>query len=164
MKLSDLVNAIESLDIKKLTGLDGLSSRILKRAAKGVSPTLLEMINISINTGNFPDNLKIAKLIPIHKGGAKNYPSNYRPISILSVLSKLLEKHVTKHLFAYLNKYNLLHKSQSGFRKHHSCHTALISMVDKWLSSIDKGEVVDAIFYDLKKAFDMVSHVLLIKN
>ena len=58
------------------------------------------MINISINTDNFPDNLKIAKLISIHKGGAKNDPSNYRPISILSVLSKLLEKHVTKHLFA----------------------------------------------------------------
>ena len=122
------------------------------------------MINISINTGNFPDNLKIAKLIPIHKGGAKYDPSNYRPISSLSVLSKLLEKHVTKHLFAYLNKYNLLQKSQSGFRKHHSCHTALISMVDKWLSSIDKGEVVGAIFYDLKKAFDIVNHELLIKK
>ena len=91
MKLSDLVNAIESLDIKKSTGVGCLSASILKRAAKVISPTLFEMINISINTGNFPDNLKIAKLIPIHKGGAKNDPSNYRPISILSVLSKLLE-------------------------------------------------------------------------
>ena len=78
MKLSDLVNAIGSLDIRKSTRLDGLSPRILKRAAKVTSPTLLEMINISINTCNFPDNLKIAKLIPIHKRGAKNDPSNYK--------------------------------------------------------------------------------------
>ena len=82
----------------------------------------------------------------------------------LSVLSKLLEKHVTKHLFAYSNKYSLLHKSQSGFRKHNSCNTALISMVDKWLSSIDKGKVVGAIFHDIKKAFDIVNHDLLIKK
>ena len=157
MKLSDLVNAIESLDIKKSTAQDGLSPRILKRAAKVISPTLLVMINISIYTGN----LKIAKLILIHKGGAKYDPSNYRPISILSVLSKLLEKHVAKYLFAYLN---LLHKSQSGFRKHHSCNTALINMVDKWLNSIDKGEVVGQIFYNLKKVFYIVNHELLIKN
>ena len=91
-------------------------------------------------------------------------PSNFRPISILSVISKLLEKHITKHLFAYLNKYDILHKSQSGFRKHHSCNTALINLVDKWLSNIDKGEVVSAIFYDLKKAFDIVNHELLIKK
>ena len=145
MKLSDIVNAIESLDIKKSTAQDGLSPRILKRAAKVISPTLLVMINISIYTGN----LKIAKLIPIHNGDAKYNPSNYRPISILSVLSKLLEKHVAKYLFAYLN---LSHKSQSGFRKHHSCNTALISMVDKWLNSIDEGEVVGEIFYDLGQA------------
>ena len=102
MKLS--VNAIESLDIKKSAGLIGMSPRILKRASKVISPTLLKMINISINTGNFLDNLKIAKLISIQKGGAKNDPSNYRLIFILSVLSKLLETHVTKHLFAYFKQ------------------------------------------------------------
>ena len=164
MKDAELTNALQSLNTKKSTGLDGLSPKILKLSARIIGPSLLKMINYSINSGIFPDNLKIARLIPIHKGGPKDDPSNFRPISILSVISKLLEKHITKHLFAYLNKYDILHKSQSGFRKHHSCNTALINLVDKWLSNIDKGEVVGAIFYDLKKAFDIVNHELLIKK
>ena len=96
-------------------------------------------------------NSKIAKIFPIHKGGPTDDPSNYRPISVLPVLSKIIEKHVTKHLFGYLNKYDILHKSQSGFLKHHSCNTALIKLVDTWLKSIDKGEVIGAIFFDLKR-------------
>ena len=133
-------------------------------SAEVISPTLLRIINNSISSGHFPETLKIAKILPIHKGGAKNDPSNYRPISILSVISKLIEKHVTKHLFGFLNEYNLLHKSQSSFRKHHSCNTALLSLLDKWLKSIDKGELVGAIFLDLRKAFDVVDHELLLKK
>ena len=72
---------------------------------------------MSLRNGMFPDSLKLAKIHPIHKGGTKSDPANYRPISILPVASKLIEKHVTKHLFGYLNKYNLLNKSQSGFRQ-----------------------------------------------
>ena len=122
------------------------------------------MINISIKTGHFPDNLKLAKLQPIHKGGDKDDPSNYRPISVLPVVSKIIEKHVTKHLFGFLNKYDLLHKCQSGFRKHHSCNTALLNLVDKWLKNIDQGEIVGAIFFDLKKAFDVVNHAILLQK
>ena len=127
----------------------------------------LQNINISLQSGHFPGSLKIAKIFPIHKGGPTDDPSNYRPISVLPenpVLSKLIEKHVTKHLFGYLNKYDILHKIQSGFRKHHSCNTALIKLVDTWLKSIDKGEVIRAIFFVLKKAFDIVYHNVLIKK
>ena len=74
------------------------------------------MINISNLNGQFPDTLKVAKLIPIHKSGTQDDHTNCRPISILSILSKIVEKHVTKHMYAYLNKYSLLHKSQSWFR------------------------------------------------
>ena len=118
----------------------------LKSSAEIVSPVLLKMIYISIKAGHFPDNLKLAKLQPIHKGGDKDDPSNYRPISVLPVVSKIIEKHVTKHLFGFLNKYDLLHKCQSGFRKHHSCKTALLNLVDKWLRNIDQGEIVGVIF------------------
>ena len=101
---------------------------------------------------------------PIHKGGPTDDPSNYRPISVLPVPSKFIKKYVTKHLFGYLNKYDILHKSQSGFRKYHSCNTAPIKLVDTWLKSIDKDEVIGAIFFDLKKDFDMVNHDVLIKK
>ena len=100
----------------------------------------------------------MVRVFPIHKGGPSEDPSNYRPISILPIVSKVIEKHVTKHLFAYLNKYKLLHEAQSGFRKHHSCQTALIKLTNDWLSHIDKGNIFGAIFFDLKKAFDVVDH------
>ena len=116
MKNTDLLSIIGSFDTMKATRLDGITAKILKKSAKTVSPSLLTIINISISTGQFPDALKVAKIIPVHKSGQQNDPSNYRPISILSTLSKIIEKHITKHLFAYLIKYSLLHKSQSGFQ------------------------------------------------
>ncbi|MCW4336379.1 MAG: reverse transcriptase domain-containing protein [Candidatus Thiodiazotropha endolucinida] len=164
MKLSDLKSYINSLDASKATGLDGISPRIIKLSSDIICPTLLDIINVGFISGNFPDSLKTARINPIHKGGARCDPANYRPISILSVISKIIEKHVTKHLFGYLNKYQLLHKSQSGFRKHHSCNTALINLVDNWLKGIDNCETVGAIFFDLRKAFDVVDHNLLLKK
>ena len=164
MKLADLKANINSLDANKATGLDGLTPKIIKLSVDIISPSLLEIIKMSLLSGCFPDSLKLAKIHPIYKGGPKSDPTNYRPISILPVASKLIEKHVTEHLFGYLNKYDLLHKSQSGFRKHHSCNTALIKLVDSWLKSIDNGELVGAIFFDLRKAFDVVDHNLLLQK
>ena len=159
-----LKSSINSLNATKATGLDGLTPKIIKLSVDIIlSPSLLEIINMSLLTESFPDSLKLAKYIQFTRGGGKNDPANYRPISILPVVTKLIEKHVTKHLFGYLNKYDLLYKSQSGFRKHHSCNTALIKFVDSWLKSIDNGELVGAIFFDLRnfKAFDVVDHNLL---
>ena len=121
------------------------------------------MINISLHIVIFPDVLKAARVFPIHKGGPSEDPWNYRPISILPVVSKVTEKHVTKHVFAYLNKYKLLHEAQSGFRKHHSCQTALIKLINDWLSHIDTGNIVGSIFFDLK-AFDVVDHEMLLQK
>ena len=104
LKLSDLISTLNSLDATKATGLDGISPRILKLAADVIAPTLLTMINTSFQTGHFPDFLKMAKLRPIHKSGSKTDPSNYRPISIIPIFSKVIEKHVTKHLFSFLKK------------------------------------------------------------
>ena len=117
-----------------------------------------------IRQNRFSNYIGNAKLFPIYKGGPNNDPSNCRPISILPVISKVIEKHVTKHLFAYLNKYNLIHISQSGFRKNHSCQTALVKHINNWLDHIDNGDLIGAMFLDLKKAFDIVDHLLLLKN
>ena len=138
---------------------------MLNLASNVLLPSLLQMINISLHTGVFPDVLKEARVFPIHKGGPSEDPSNCRPISILPIVSKVIEKHVTKHLFAYLNKYKLLHEAQSDFRKHHSCKTALIKlMINDWLSHIVKGNIVGTIFFDPKKAFDVVDHEMLLQK
>ena len=164
MKSDELKTILKSLDPSKSTGIDGISPKMLKLASEVLLPSLLQMINISLHTGVFPETLKDARVFPIHKGGPTEDPSNYRPISILLIVSKVIEKHVTKHQLAYLNKYKLLHEAQSGFRKYHSCQTALIKLTNEWLSQIDQGNVIGAIFYDLKKAFDVVDHEILLQK
>lgn len=155
---------INKLDSTKATGIDGLGPRIIKMAASILSPSIAMLINKSILTGCFPSQLKLAKVFPIHKGGDKNDPSNYRPISILPTISKIFEKHVNQHLMGYLNKHKLIHESQSGFRRKHSCQTALVKLVDQWLSCIDKGDLIGTLFIDFRKAFDLVDHCLLINK
>ena len=95
--------------------------------------------------------MKLAKVLPIYKDGEKSDPSNYRPISILSTVSKIFEKHVNKHLMAYLNKYELLRDNQSGFRTKHSCQTALVKLINDWMKCIDKGDLVGALFIDFRR-------------
>ncbi|MCG7875530.1 MAG: reverse transcriptase family protein [Candidatus Thiodiazotropha endolucinida] len=155
---------IRLLDTTKSTGLDGIGPKIIKLAENCLSPHIAALINKSINTGTFPNQLKYAKVLPVYKTGQKADPSNYRPISILPTISKIFEKHINKHLMNYLNKYKLLHESQSGFRQKHSCQTALIKLVDQWMSCIDKGDLVGALFIDFRKAFDVVDHSILIKK
>ena len=117
-----------------------------------------------IDTGIFPDILKNALVSPIHKGGERFLATNYRPISVLPSISKLIEKHIAKHLYKFLLKFNLLHPAQSGFRTGHSCQTALINIVDKWLQAMNDGEFNIAVLLDLKKAFDVVDHEILIRK
>ena len=90
--------------------------------------------------------------------------TNYRPISVHPVLSKLLEKHVSKHLYDYLNILDLLHPAQSGFRQEHSCQTAHINISDKWIQDMNDVDINLAVLLDFKKAFDVVDHDSLYKK
>ena len=99
---------------------------------------------------------KNAKVIPLYKSGNSANPLNYRPISIVYVLSKPLDKHTNKHLLLHINRYNLLHTNQSGFRKKHSCQPALKSLVEQWLTNINNNEFNAVIFVDLKKSFGVI--------
>ena len=155
---------INKLKPSKATGLDGLGPRVLKMAASVISPSITLLINKSIATGIFPAQLKQAKVLPVYKGGTKSDPSNYRPISILPTVSKIFEKHINTHLMGFLNKYKLLHESQSGFRHKHSCQTALVKLIDSWTECIDRGDMIGALFLDFRKAFDLVDHSILVKK
>ena len=106
----------------------------------------------------------MAKVTPIYKEGDKSNCGNYRPISILPVISKILEKLICDQLREFLNENNIISKQQSGFRKLYSTETSLLQTTDKWLMNIDKGLINGVLFLDLKKAFDMVDNQILLSK
>ncbi len=155
---------LNDLDTSKATGLDNLGPRLLKMSANVIYPVIHHLINLSIKESTIPNCWKLAKVNPFFKSGSAQDVNNYRPISILPTLSKLIEKHVHDSFMAYLNHYNLLSKSQSGFRKNHSCETALVSMLDKWIKALNEGKFVGVIMIDFRKAFDLVDFDILIRK
>jgi hypothetical protein len=127
-----------------------------------LSQPLAAVINSCIEKGVFPDCLKVASVTPLHKGGDKNNPNNYIPISLLSTISKIIERHISNELNNYLNETSVLNEHQSGFRQYHSCQTALLRLVDSWLHAMDEGCVIGTVYVDFKKAFDLVDHNILL--
>ena len=155
---------LSTMDSSKATGSDNIGPRLLKFAAPYIADDITFICNHSISTSSFPQKWKEAKVSPLHKNGPHDDVNNYRPISILPVLSKVLEKHVHDCLSTYLNEHNLLHKTQSGFRTKHSCETALVNMIDSWLNAMDNGKMVGVVLVDFKKAFDLVDHQILLSK
>ena len=119
------------------------------------------LFNTSLETSIFPDIWKIARVAPIYKEGDKSEKTNYRPISVLPVISRLFERLIYNQLYQHLNSNNLLANEQSGFRRLHSTLTSLLKSTDDWYSALDSGQLVGLVFIDLKKAFDTVDHNIL---
>ena len=159
---SDVSKSLWALRQSCTRDLEGLDGRILKLACPVIIETLTILYNLCIDKNCFPSKFKQAKVVPIYKSGDTADPSNYRPISILSFLSKPLGKHICKSLYAYLNNNSLIHENQSGFRHNHSCHTVFIQMVDNLLSNINLNEFTGILFVDFAKAFDLIDHSLLL--
>ena len=112
--------------------------------------------------GIFPDELKIARVVPVYKNGSSENVANYRPISVLPIFSKILEKCMYNRLFYFISKYNVLSLNQYGFRPGHSTSSALIDFVHTVVNALDKKNYMIAMFLDLKKAFDTVDHHILL--
>jgi hypothetical protein len=134
---------------------------MLKDAASTLAEPLSFIINLSLRTSSVPLDWKSAKIIPLHKSGDTTLESNYRPISILPVVSKILEKAVHHQLLHYLEFDKLLSKNQFGYRKRRSTELATILLTDSIRKCVDNGDLVVALFIDLFKAFDTLSHTVL---
>ena len=123
-------------------------------AAEVISSPLTYIMNLSLKSATVPDDFKLARVLPIYKKGNRNYEGNYRPVSILPVASKVLEKIV-------YNQNNLIYAFQSGFRSAHSTDTALTFLADKLRANMDEGLYTGMVLIDLQKAFDMVDYTIL---
>ena len=159
----EVVNVINSLN-NSSPGWDGIPSRLTTIVLNSYIKPLTLLINKSFRDGIFPDELKLAKVIPIYKSGSTMELSNYRHISVLNIFSKIFERLMYNKLIQFLYQYNVLYQNQFGFRQGHSTHHALITLVDNITKSLDDGDIVIGMFLDLKKAFDTVNHKILIKN
>ena len=161
---SEVASLISSLNTKKATGPNSIPSFIISKISKEVSIPLSSLINCSFVTGTFPTNLKVARIIPVHKQGSKLSVNNYRPISLLSNIHKIFEKIMYKRLYDFLCKQNSFYELQFGFRSKHSTTHALISLTEKIREAPDNNKYAFGIFIDLKKAFDTVDHNILLKK
>ena len=145
-------------------GTDCIANHFLKIGLPVISDSLCDIFNLSIATGVFPDSWKVARVAPIFKSGQTDDQSNYRPISVLPVLSRIFEKLIFNQLYKYLDTNKHLFPKQSGFRHLYSVVTSLLSCTNDWYKNMDTGKYTALVFIDLKKAFDTVDHDILLKK
>lgn len=152
----EICQLLNELDDRKSAGEDLIPTRLLKLTAAQISPSLSMLFNLSFRRGDQPQAWRDATVSPIHKKGPKTSPTNYRPISLLSVVSKVQEKVVHNRLFKHVEKH--LPEEQSGFRKADGTELQLLRLIHEMSSHRDQGRAVAACFFDLSKAFDRVWH------
>ena len=157
-------NFLSNLNASKATCLDNIGPKILKISANIIAPSLVYIRNKSVISGSFPSMWKEANVKPLFKTGDKDDINNYRPISILPTIFKLIEKWADIKFSLFLNNFDLLHKSQSGFRAKHFKESAFILMVDSWLKAFNAGKLIGCVMVDFRKAFDLVDHQILLKK
>ena len=143
------------------SGYDELDPRHVKLSCELIIKPLLHVCNLSFKEGVFPEELKIAKVVPIFKAGDSMKVTNYRTVSVLCVMSKVWERLMYNRLLNFVEKFNILYDLQFGFRKEHSTFMALMVVVDKIIISLQNGEFTIGLYLDFSKAFDTIDHEIL---
>ena len=160
----EVQNLCKEIDISKSSAIDTLASKVLKDAFMVLILQLVYLFNLSLSTNIFPQKWKIATVVPLFKGGNQKDVGNYRPISLLPLPGKLLERIVHNKLSRYLELNELLCDEQCGFRKERSTVHSIVSLTNSLLNAINNSETCIAVFIDLKKAFDTINHGILLKK
>ena len=153
------------IDMKNSSaGHDGIDAKTAKFVALELLQSLTHVCNLSLSRGEFPNGMKLARVVPIHKKGNKDQFSNYRPISILPVFSKILERLMYNRIIQFIDTFSILHDDQFGFRKSRSTSMALNVLVDKYHQAVQKKQYMVGLFIDLSRAFDTLSHDILLSK
>ena len=158
VEICKIINVLK----EKVGGVDGINAKTIKTIAPYIVTSLQHIFNLSIEHAIWPDSLKSAEVVPIHKAGAKSDISNYRPISLISNIAKVFETIMYNRLYSFLKDCNILSDSQYGFVKGKGTADALNKITDLIYSHLDQSKPLIISFLDLAKAFDTVNHTILI--
>lgn len=157
-----ILKQLRELDKKKGAGPDGLSPALLQFLSIYIYKPLSNLFQYSLDTGNVPHDWREANVVPLYKKGSRTDPLNYRPISLTSIISKILEHVISHDINSYLETNGLFADCQHGFRRHHGCETQLLTTITDLTNSYDLNIPTDIAVLDFQKAFDVVSHPKLI--
>ena len=160
--VTEIKKIISKMQPKNSTGIDEIPISVVKSSSDYIFFGLCHIFNLSLSQGRFIIDFKKAKVIPVHKKGQKTNVNNYRPISLLPVLSKILEKIVYNRLYSFLSPSNFFYDLQFGFRKNHSTSHAATVMVENITKSFEDKEYTLGVFLDLSKAFDAIDRSILL--
>ena len=159
--LHKVANLISKLPNIKSSGYDEINNIMLKELKDVISTPLADIFNSSLNTGVFPDLMKLGEIVPLHKGSSRDEVENYRPISLLLTISKVLEKIIYRQVYEFLTDSGQLYQSQYGFRKDHACDHAVGELVSEIVKHLQKNNYTACILLDLSKAFDTLQHSVM---
>ena len=159
-----IVKLLQNMKKSKAPGIDNINGRFLRDGANIMGKPIAQLCNLSLSSSSFPSCCKTAKLKPLFKKGSKTDPQNYRPISLLPIISKVIERVVHNQTNSFLTQNNILYTFQSGFRSKHSTDSCLSHLNDKILKGFDSGLVTGMILIDLQKAFDTIDHEVFFKK
>ena len=155
---------ILNLKNSKSCGVDTIDTYTIKLMVDEILPAVTHIVNLSIQQAVFPSLYKIAKVIPLHKKADPLLPQNYRPVAILCILSKVIERVIFLQIVNFMNSNDLFHPNHHGFRAHHSPTSAMVQMYDTWVQAVDKGDLTGVCMLDMSAAFDVVDHPILLSK
>ena len=159
---TETVKLLESLNPTKSMGWDMIPPKLLRLGAKELAPSLTNILNLAINSGEYPRSWKKGEWIPVYKKNERTDRKNYRPITVLSIVNKIFEQKLSDQVTKYIDPH--LSTNMSAYRKSYSCETALLKLVEDWKFSLDNGQTVGIISTDTSKAFDSLLPALMIRK